>query len=42
MTLQQIDEMTPSQLEELAQACREVNRHFFEMLERLEKALVKP
>ncbi|MFV3370090.1 hypothetical protein ACNFH5_18135 [Pseudomonas sp. NY15435] len=42
LTAQQIDDMTPSQLEDLALACREVNRHFFGMLERLEKALVKP
>ncbi|MBG6290793.1 phage tail assembly protein [Pseudomonas nitroreducens] len=35
----EIDEMTPTQLQELAQACREVNRHFFEMLERLTKVL---
>lgn len=41
LTAQQIDQMTPSQLEEVAQACREVNRHFFEMLERLEKVLVQ-
>lgn len=42
LTTEQIDEMTPSQLEELAKACREANRHFFEMLGRLEKVLVKP
>ncbi|WP_440467118.1 hypothetical protein ACKI1H_29155 [Pseudomonas sp. YH-1] len=42
LTTEQIDGMTPSQLEELAKACREVNRHFFEMLGRLEKVLVKP
>lgn len=42
ITTEQIDDMTPSQLEELAQACREANRHFFEMLGRLEKLLVKP
>ncbi|MFV3332231.1 hypothetical protein ACNFIA_14965 [Pseudomonas sp. NY15437] len=42
LTTAQIDELTPSQLEELSQVCREVNRHFFAMLERLEKVLVKP
>ncbi|QRY79636.1 hypothetical protein JVX91_00545 [Pseudomonas sp. PDNC002] len=42
LTTKQIDELRPSQLEEVAQACREVNRHFFEMLERLVKALAKP
>lgn len=42
LTAAQIDDMTPSQLEELAKICREANRHFFEMLGRLEKVLVKP
>lgn len=42
LTTKQIDDMTPSQLEDLAQACREANRHFFDMLGRLEKVLVKP
>lgn len=42
LTTKQIDDMTPSQLEDLAQVCREANRHFFDMLGRLEKVLVKP
>lgn len=42
VTPDQIEGMTPSQLEELATVCREANRHFFEMLGRLEKVLVKP
>lgn len=42
VTPEQIEAMTPTQLEELAAVCREANRHFFEMLERLAKVLVKP
>ncbi|WP_054910966.1 phage tail assembly protein [Pseudomonas sp. NBRC 111135] len=42
LTAGQVEELRPSQLEELAQACREVNRHFFDMLERLDKVLVRP
>lgn len=41
VTAEMLDELTPSQLEELAKVCREANRHFFEMLERLAKVLVK-
>lgn len=40
LTAAQIDEMRPSELEELAKVCREANRHFFEMLERLGRVLV--
>lgn len=42
LTSSQIDELVPSQLEELAEACRGANRHFFEMLERLANLLVRP
>ncbi|MDF3932150.1 hypothetical protein [Pseudomonas citronellolis] len=42
LTSNQLESLLPSQVQAVIEACRGVNRHFFEMTARLSKVLARP
>ena len=39
ITVEQMEEMTPSQVQVIGDACVEANRHFFALLDRIERSI---